>query len=233
MPRHVARGQHVAGPGWPLPAARWIIAPGDCHGRGRPGASGVRERGMAGGVRAAERCRSARAARRPGRRAPGDRGLHDRPRVRVSRLARAGPSRVPRCRASGWRPFAARSGSASASPAAREIGRASGWLGRAQRLLDECGADRVERGYLLLPVVFEQEAGGDLEAAAATAAEAATIGRGFGDADLFALAAHEQGHVLIRLGRGHAMGCGCSTRRWWRSPPASCPRSSRGSSTAA
>ncbi len=83
-----------------------------------------------------------------------------------------------------------------------EVGPASGWLGRAQRLLDECGTDRVERGYLLLPVVFEQEASGDLEAAAATAAEAATIGRDYGDADLFALAAHEQGHVLIRLGRG-------------------------------
>lgn len=83
-----------------------------------------------------------------------------------------------------------------------EAGRAGGWLGRAQRLLDECGADRVERGYLLLPVVFEQEASGDLDAAATTAAEAASIGREFGDADLLALAAHEQGHVLIRLGRG-------------------------------
>jgi DNA-binding CsgD family transcriptional regulator len=84
-----------------------------------------------------------------------------------------------------------------------EVGRAGGWLARARRLLDECGADRVERGYLLLPVVFEQEASGDLEAAATTAAEAATIGREYGDADLFALAAHEQGHVLIRLGRGN------------------------------
>ena len=83
-----------------------------------------------------------------------------------------------------------------------EIGRASGWLGRAQRLLDEQGDDdRVERGYLLLPVVFEQEASGDLEAAAATAGEAAAIGERFGDPDLFALAAHEQGHILIRSGR--------------------------------
>ena len=61
--------------------------------------------------------------------------------------------------------------------------------------------DRVERGYLLLPVVFEQEASGDLEAAAATAGEAAAIGERFGDPDLFALAAHEQGHILIRIGR--------------------------------
>jgi DNA-binding CsgD family transcriptional regulator len=82
-----------------------------------------------------------------------------------------------------------------------EVGRASGWLSRAQRLLDEQGADRVERGYLLLPVVFEHEASGDLEAADATAADAAAIGRRFSDPDLFALAAHEQGHVLIRLGR--------------------------------
>lgn len=82
-----------------------------------------------------------------------------------------------------------------------EIGRAGGWLGRAQRVLDERGGDRVERGYLLLPVVFEHEASGDLEAAAATAGEAAAIGRRYGDSDLFALAAHEHGHILIQLGR--------------------------------
>ena len=82
-----------------------------------------------------------------------------------------------------------------------EMGRAGGWLGRAQRLLDRQGDDCVESGYLLLPRVFEQEGSGDLEAAAATAAEAAAIGERFGDPDLFALAAHEQGHTLIRLGR--------------------------------
>jgi DNA-binding CsgD family transcriptional regulator len=82
-----------------------------------------------------------------------------------------------------------------------EMGGAGGWLGRAQRLLDREGPDRVEAGYLLLPRVFAQEASGDLEAAAATAAEVAAIGERFGDSDLFALAAHEQGHILIRLGR--------------------------------
>lgn len=81
------------------------------------------------------------------------------------------------------------------------VGHAKGWLGRAHRLLDEHGDDRVERGYLLLPLVFEQEATGDLEAAAATGSEAAAIGNRFGDPDLFALAAHEQGHILIRIGR--------------------------------
>ena len=82
-----------------------------------------------------------------------------------------------------------------------EIGRAGGWLRRAQRLLDRQGQDRVERGYLLLPAVFEQEARGDWETAAATAGEAAAIGERFGDSDLFALAAHTQGEILIRLGR--------------------------------
>ena len=82
-----------------------------------------------------------------------------------------------------------------------EMGQAGGWLGRAQRLLEQEGGDRVERGYLLLPVVFQQEASGDLEAAAATAAEAAAIAETFDDSDLLALAAHERGHILIRLGR--------------------------------
>jgi DNA-binding CsgD family transcriptional regulator len=82
-----------------------------------------------------------------------------------------------------------------------EMSGASGWLGRARRLLEHEEDDRIDRGYLLLPVVFEQEARGDLDAAAATAGEAAAIGERDGDADLFALAAHEQGRVLIKSGR--------------------------------
>ncbi len=81
-----------------------------------------------------------------------------------------------------------------------DVGQASGWLGRAQRLLEREGGDCVERGYMLLPVMFEQEARGDLEAAAATAAEAAALGERFDDADLFALAVHARGQVLIRHG---------------------------------
>ena len=81
------------------------------------------------------------------------------------------------------------------------VGHATGWLGRARRLLDREGGDRVERGYLLVPVAFEQEAEGDLGAAADTLGEAAAVGERFGDSDLFALAAHGQGHFLIRIGR--------------------------------
>jgi DNA-binding CsgD family transcriptional regulator len=82
-----------------------------------------------------------------------------------------------------------------------EVGPATGWLARAHRLLEREERESVERGYLMLPVVFEHEAGGDLEAAAATAGEAAEIGERFGDADLFAIAVHAQGTSLIRHGR--------------------------------
>ena len=82
-----------------------------------------------------------------------------------------------------------------------EMGRATGWLGRARRLLDREARDCVERGYLLLPLVFEHEAAGDYEAAIAIAADAAAIGERFDDADLFALAAQDQGILLIKQGR--------------------------------
>ena len=49
--------------------------------------------------------------------------------------------------------------------------------------------------------MFEHAAAGDQEAAIAAAAEAAAIGERFGDADLFALAAQDQGIMLIGRGR--------------------------------
>jgi len=81
-----------------------------------------------------------------------------------------------------------------------DLARATGWLGRAHRLVEREG-DCVERGYLLLPVMIGQGAAGDYEAAAATATEAAGIAERFGEADLFALAVHEHGCVLIRQGQ--------------------------------
>ena len=82
-----------------------------------------------------------------------------------------------------------------------ELGRATGWLGRARRLVEREGRDCVEQGYLLLPLMFERAAAGDNEAAIATGADAAAIGERFGDADLFALAAQDQGILLIKQGR--------------------------------
>jgi DNA-binding NarL/FixJ family response regulator len=81
-----------------------------------------------------------------------------------------------------------------------QLGPATGWLGRAQRLLDQ-EAECAEHGYLLLPVMFQHEAAGDFAAAAAVAGEAVRISERFGDRNLFALAVHGQGHMLIRAGR--------------------------------
>jgi DNA-binding CsgD family transcriptional regulator len=82
-----------------------------------------------------------------------------------------------------------------------QTGRASGWVGRARRLVERAGGDCVERGYLLFPLMFEHEARGDRDAAIAAAAEAAAIGERFGDTDLFALAAQDQGLLLVKGGR--------------------------------
>jgi DNA-binding CsgD family transcriptional regulator len=82
-----------------------------------------------------------------------------------------------------------------------EMGPATGWLGRAQRLLEREPGECVEQGYMLIPVVFQHEAEGDWEGASATAAAAADIGERFGDSDLFALAIHVQGDILVRAGR--------------------------------
>jgi ATP/maltotriose-dependent transcriptional regulator MalT len=81
-----------------------------------------------------------------------------------------------------------------------QMGPGTGWLGRAQRLLEGEG-DCVEQGYMLMPVAFQHQAEGDLEGAAATAADAAEIAQRFDDRDLFALAVHSQGELLVKAGR--------------------------------
>jgi DNA-binding CsgD family transcriptional regulator len=82
-----------------------------------------------------------------------------------------------------------------------ERGRSEGWYARAERLLEREGDECVERGYLLLRDVVTRHVTGDHDAALASAAEAAAIAERFEDADLHALAVHEQGLCLIRLGR--------------------------------
>ena len=80
-----------------------------------------------------------------------------------------------------------------------ELGPAGGWLARAERLLGD--EDCAERGYLLIPAAFGAEAAGDFETAADAAAAAVEIGQRYGDADLYALAAHMQGQFVIQQGR--------------------------------
>ncbi|HEX2739983.1 MAG TPA: LuxR C-terminal-related transcriptional regulator [Rubrobacter sp.] len=82
-----------------------------------------------------------------------------------------------------------------------EMSRATGWLGRAHRLVEREEGDCVERGYLLVPVMLRHEANGNWDAAYTAAAEAAEIAERFSDADLLALALHEQGLILVNQGR--------------------------------
>lgn len=82
-----------------------------------------------------------------------------------------------------------------------EMGPATGWLARAQRLLEREERDCVEQGYLLVPLMMGQEEEGDYEAAYATALDAAAIAERFGEADLLALALHQQGRVLTKQGK--------------------------------
>ena len=82
-----------------------------------------------------------------------------------------------------------------------EHARANGWLARAQRLLEACGRDCVERGYLLLPTALQCVIQGDAGGAYRSFSEAAAIAEQFGDPDLAALACHSRGRVLIRLRR--------------------------------
>jgi DNA-binding CsgD family transcriptional regulator len=82
-----------------------------------------------------------------------------------------------------------------------EIGRGGGWIGRAQRLVEALDEDCIARGYLLLPLAFRHEMSGDCAAAAAIAGQAVAIAQRHGDSDLFALAVHVQGRVLVLDGR--------------------------------
>jgi DNA-binding CsgD family transcriptional regulator len=84
---------------------------------------------------------------------------------------------------------------------AGEIGTAGGWFGRAQKLVDREGVECVERGYLLLPLVFQREAAGDYDSAYTVAAEAAAIGERFGDPDLLSTALNSGGFARVKQGR--------------------------------
>ena len=81
-----------------------------------------------------------------------------------------------------------------------ELAQGSGWLARARRLLEQEPPDCPEHGYLLIPATLELLEAGDHEAAGATAARAAGIGRRAGEADLVAMAQFVQGAAAVTGG---------------------------------
>jgi len=82
-----------------------------------------------------------------------------------------------------------------------EFGQGSGWLARAGRLVEEHGADCVERGYVLLPRVEQSLSSGDLAEAERLLADAITVGSRFADEDLLAIARHLLGRCRLLAGR--------------------------------
>jgi len=81
---------------------------------------------------------------------------------------------------------------------AGEMGRGTGWLARSQRLVDDCGEDCAERGYLICAEARRMLESGDPEGARRVASEAERIGERFREADLLALARSLQGHAFLR-----------------------------------
>ena len=82
-----------------------------------------------------------------------------------------------------------------------EAARGAAWLGRCQQIVNECGEECAETGYLLLLPIRKQLMSGDLASAAETAARAAAIGKRFSDPDLVALSLHLGGRSLVQAGR--------------------------------
>jgi ATP/maltotriose-dependent transcriptional regulator MalT len=81
-----------------------------------------------------------------------------------------------------------------------EMAQAGGWLARARRLLDECGQECVEEGYLQVPAGYRAVQESDFDTAFAAFGKAVAIGERFHDADIVSLARQGQGRVLIRKG---------------------------------
>jgi DNA-binding CsgD family transcriptional regulator/tetratricopeptide (TPR) repeat protein len=81
---------------------------------------------------------------------------------------------------------------------------AAGWFGRARRLAERGPKDSAEHGYLLVPSLLQRAGEHDWRGVAEVARKMERIAERHGEMDLYALAAHERGHALVRLGRVEA-----------------------------
>jgi DNA-binding CsgD family transcriptional regulator len=90
----------------------------------------------------------------------------------------------------------------------RDAARGTGWIARAVRMLDDCDADCVQRGYLRFAEAMRAVVEGNGEDAERGFGESAAIAARFGDRSLSAMARHAQGRALIYRGesaRGAAL----------------------------
>ena len=72
-----------------------------------------------------------------------------------------------------------------------------GWVARASRLLDEQGDDVVERGYLLVHLMYRHIASAEWEPALEVSPQICDYGLRYGDPDLLAMGLCSQGRLLL------------------------------------
>jgi DNA-binding CsgD family transcriptional regulator len=78
---------------------------------------------------------------------------------------------------------------------------AGGWVARAQRLLDDILGDVVERGYMLIHLMYRHIFAGEYAPAHQCAVEVTDYGRRFSDPDLVAMGICSQGRLAMYRGR--------------------------------
>lgn len=76
-----------------------------------------------------------------------------------------------------------------------------GWVGRAQRLLADVDGDAVERGYVLIHVMYRHIFAADFAPALDMAAQITEYGRRFADPDLLAMGLCSQGRIMLYCGQ--------------------------------
>ena len=82
-----------------------------------------------------------------------------------------------------------------------EVSVGGGWVSRAQRLIGDVDGDVVERGYVLMPVMFRHIFADEFEQAHALALEITDYGQRFDNADLLANGLNAQGRMMLYTGR--------------------------------